>query len=158
LLKTFIRGLVFGAGLSTALVVFGIALAVYLKSMNGSDAPKVVHDYSDWNSLSDEEKIQEASAIAVIRYSDGEEGQRLAIVEAIHKRTPDVEIYYESGDSWPSADYYPRHQHDDRTGAVVLFRGSTAKDLSTWYMYDERIAALGDMPLELLVKKFNEGV
>lgn len=156
--RTFVKGLVLGAGFSTALLVFGVGLSLYVKNTDIAESPRIISDYSDWNSLDDEEKIEEASAIAIVRYSDGEEGQRIGVIESIHKRTPDTEIHYEEGDFWPSANYYPQHPYDARTGAVVLFKGSPAKDLSTWYVYSERISALGDMPIELLLKKFNEGV
>ena len=156
--KTFVKGLVFGSGFSIALIAFGFVVSFYIKDSGNIETHQVYSDVGEWQSLTDEEKITHASAVAIIRYSDGEEGQRLATIANVYKRNQDIVINHEAGEPWPSANYYPRYQHDDRTGAVVLYKGSPAKALSTWYMYGERISTLGDMPLELFIKKFNEGV
>lgn len=156
MIKVFIKGLVFGSGFTIALIVIGFVATKYFESRITSDINALNAESNSWDSLSDEQKFLQATAIAIVRYSDGEEGVRIGSITEIHKSDPNIDIAYEIGQLYPDTNYYPKYKHDNRTGAILLIRGSSARNSGTWFLYDDRVAALGDMPLELLIKKFKQ--
>jgi hypothetical protein len=156
--KTFIRGIVFGAGFSISLIIIMfIAKEILINDLESKyDNPTFQSNYEEWHKLSDDEQLKKATAIAIIRYSDSEEGSKIGTVEQIY--TDDsVTLNIKVGDSYPSLKYYPRGDSlRERSGVLVVFRDSPPIEQSTLYLYDDRVAAYGDMPVEIAIKKFKE--
>lgn len=177
MVKRFIDGLAFGAGLGIALVAVWIVASWVMSQLFGppvisepaipnagkqeqrSNAPSdesslAIRDKSF--NLSPEEQISEASVIAIVKYEPGEDGRMKAIVSEIPKREPDVEFNLDLGDEYYSWSYYPEPNVHRGDAALVFFVGSPATMKFAMPIYDDRIPVLGDMPLDLFRKKCTE--
>jgi len=153
MIRLFIKGLVFGAGFTVA--VIAIIYIAYQFKYSGSNRviPNAAGEIQ-WHKLTNEQQIEKATVIAVVRYSKGEEGSMEAKFTEIYKDNPSVEFNYKLNDEYPSLKYYPKDNYGVRGGAVIFFEGSPAEYRHALYLYDERVASFGDMPLDLLIKKY----
>jgi len=106
-----------------------------------------------FHELSDEDQIRNASVLVVIKYVPGSEGKTLAIIEEIHKKSQDTKIYFEIGDEYPNANFYPE-EASRGDGAVILFIGSPAEERRSSSIFNKRIGAYGNMPVKTLISKF----
>lgn len=153
--KLFLKGLIWGTGFASAIVAILLLAEIFLinKYDNLGD---VINLSSEWNSLSKEEQISGASAIAIVRYSKGTNGNMIASISNIYKDNESVVINLEIGAKYPSLDYYPKRDSRPRSGVVVFFTGSPVKERSTLYLYEDRVLAYGDMPLDVLINLFKQ--
>lgn len=103
-----------------------------------------------------EEKIEQASMIAVAEYQEGSDGRMQAIITDILKKGPDTVSYYDVGDEHPMSSYYPVEGRDRGDGVILLFTGSPARMGVSMSYRGERISSLGDMPLSLFREKCEE--
>jgi hypothetical protein len=155
MLKKLIKGLIFGAGFASAVVVILLLADMYLIDRNHQyNSGGTVISTSKWNSFSKEQQISKASVIAVVRYSKGNNGSMVAEIANFYKDNEEVLIGFKIGDKYSKLDYYPKSTNRLRSGVVVFFTGSPAKERSTLYLYEDRVLAYGDMPLEILIKLF----
>lgn len=152
---TFLKGIVFGFGV---VVAFVIALII----SSNIDFPVTVQsqkieELEPWNSFTAEEKIQNSSALMVLRFNQEYEGLMSAYVSEIHTKGPSVLVNSKVGDLRKKDDYYAReHTTINRDGVVVFLTGNQAKERSQLYLYNNRLAGTTDMPLNIVIKKFNE--
>lgn len=156
MIKTFIKGLVFGAGFSiSVLIIFFFAKELLIKNMEDKSTIPASHS-SEWHQLSNDEQLKKATAIALIRYSDSKDGSKIAFVEKIYT-DKSIKLDLKPGDPYSNLRYYPRKDSfRERTGVLVLFRDSPPIEQSTLYLYDDRVAAYGDMPIDIAIQKFKE--
>jgi hypothetical protein len=178
--KKFIDGLAFGAGFSIAFIVLWVIVSfvifpAYFESQLASTAdPDIVFpdesegtsfpEYSvdsgpPFYSLSIEEQIAEANAIALAKYEPADDGRMQAIIVEFLKLQPGTEIQYAVGDEYRGSSYYPSEDRNRGDGVVIFFTGSPATmELST-SVYGDRITGLNDIPLALFREKCaNDGV
>lgn len=156
MLKTFIKGLVFGAGFSISLVVIMfIAKEMLIKDLESEfDSPP--SPSAEWRELSDDEQLKKATAIALARYSDSDDGSKIAFIEQVYS-DDSIKLNIKPGDPYPKLKYYPRgDSFRERTGVLIVFRDSPPIEQSTLFLYDDRVAAYGDMPIDIAIKKFKE--
>ena len=168
--KKFKEGLVFGGGFGISFVaVWFIAAYVIFprfvvphieqsisETQSGFESSSSIKDIKNWSALNYNEKIQKASAIIVLRYKQQKEGLMAAYVAEIHKKEPSVEVKEKIGNRREDSDFYSRGGNGrDRDGAIIFLTGSPAKERSTLYLYDNRLVGAGDMPVSILLKKFN---
>ena len=158
MLKIFVKGLVFGFGLIISIIVVGYVVTSF-DFFRPTATSVSAMDIESWNSLGDNEKIQKASAIIVIRYKQEEEGLMSAYLEEILKKDPSIEVGAKVGERVESSDYYTRPgMGQNRDGAVMFLSGSPARERSTRYLYSDRLAGTSDMPMHILRKIFAESV
>ncbi|MEM1143656.1 MAG: hypothetical protein AAGI88_13835 [Pseudomonadota bacterium] len=159
MLKEFLKGAVFGLGFATSCAIIWVVLdplSVDAES-NQTQAPEI-----SWGPPGDgpgffdqtvEEQIASSTVIALTRYVDGPEG-KISVLDAILKRTPGTDFYYEVGGEFPSSDYFDEPietWHGD--GQVVFLSGSPAMIRASMSYRGERIRSLGDMPLRVFLEK-----
>lgn len=169
--KKFKEGLVFGGGFGISFVAiwFISAYVIFPKfvvphieqsiseTQSDFEPSSSIKDVADWNALNYNEMIQKASAIIVLRYKQEKDGLMSAYVAEIYKKEPSVEVKEKIGNRREDSDYYSRGGNGrDRDGAIILLTGSPAKERSTLYLYDNRLAGADDMPVSILLKKFND--
>tara|TARA_R110001599_G_scaffold91512_2_gene240452 strand:- start:367 stop:858 length:492 start_codon:yes stop_codon:yes gene_type:complete len=153
--KVFLKGLVFGFGV---IVAFVIAILV----ASNFDIPKTftsqdVKRFESLSSLTEEEKILKSSAIIVLRFKSEKDTLMAAYVAEIYKKSPSIEVQAEVGALRKNDNYYAReHASMNRDGVVVFLTGSPAKEQSKLYLYNNRLAGTTDMPIDIVIKKFNQ--
>ena len=109
---------------------------------------------NEWNDLSVAERIDRSSAVALVRFEKKDEGLMSAYVENILKKESLVELPVNIGDRLENSDYYSQGGYQrDRNGILIYFEGSPGKERSKSYLYEDRIASSGDMPLEIFFKE-----
>ncbi len=100
-----------------------------------------------------EERIEQASFIALVEFNVSEGEKVTAIITEFLKETPNLTIHYKVGDEHPHSSYYPREGVRLRDGAILFFQGSPAINVASTFIYDNRISAYGDMPVEMFKSK-----
>lgn len=167
MLQKFKEGLVFGLGFGISFIALSYMFAYLLfpifvepqlensiSNVTSNIKPSSFESIESWNSLSANKKIEKSSAVIIIRYKPTDEGLMTAYVAEIHKKDASVEVSSKIGDRREHSDFYARGMGMDRNGSVVFLTGSLAKERSTLYLYDNRLAGAGDMPLEILTRNF----
>lgn len=95
--------------------------------------------------------------MVISRYRESEDGGRVAAVTEIYKDNESIVVPVNIGDVQNNSKYYPDNdEFNPRTGTVTLYTGSPAIERTTLYLYDDKVAGYGDMPLKLMVEKFKE--
>jgi len=156
-IQTLLRGFVFGIGFSFAVVLTGAAMVSAFRFFQ-NDLPAAMNDVpvtmrDDWQGLTDDEQIALASALVIGRYEPGPDDSRVGFAKEIYADSPAVEPKLVIGAEIPGSRYYP-DKHDTRSGLILLFVEGSEHPKTTLFMYGDRIPGFGDMPLELLIKKF----
>ena len=174
MLRKFAEGLAFGAG-------FGIAIAAVWtllgwlttpspvpRTPSESVPPDAQYERFDNRSIDEEssaalreavlnrpieDQIAEASAIAIVRYEQAEDGRMKAIIAEIPKRHPDTRFFPAVGDEYPRASFYPGGDSGRGTGAVIFFEGTPPAMRMMMSVDEGRISGLGDMPIEIFREK-----
>ena len=154
MVEKFLKGAFWGAGFATALVVILLLAENFLINKNIYNSNDIISLSNEWNTFTKDQQISKASVIAIVRYSKGANGSMDAKISHIYKESKDIIIDFKIGDKYPSLDYYQRNDSRPRSGVVVFFTGSPAKERSTLYLYEDRILAYGDMPLDILITQF----
>lgn len=167
MLRKFFDGLVFGSGFSLAFVaiVWGSISILFPMSFHGSEQPVAINSQAEQSiqqpqqptpqfyELSIEEQIKQASVIGLARFEPSSDGQKKAIFREFLKREPNTTFYYNIGDEYPSASYYPKEGIGHGDGVIVFFEGSPASMKVSMTYTGNRIHSLGDIPIELFKKK-----
>lgn len=153
--RTFLKGIVFGLGVIVAFLIAGF-ISSNLDFSTSVMLPDKIQDFESWHDLSDEEKLHKATAVLILRYKSEAEDLMTAYVAEVYKKNKTIEVAAIVGDRRKGDDFYSRGEGLDRDGAIVYMTGSPAKDRSTLYLYDNRLAGVSDMPLNIFLRKFNE--
>jgi hypothetical protein len=153
MLKIFVKGIVFGVGFLVAVGLIGYIFALINvdKKVMPSEKSEIL-----WHNLTDDQKISESTVLAVARYSDAEDGSKIATIAEIYKDNPDIDFDYKVGENYQSLKYYPKSESHKKTGVVIFFAGSPPKYRHALYLYDDRVSGFGEMPLNVLIKKFKQ--
>ena len=174
--RKFIEGLAFGAGFGIAFLAIWYVSAAWMvprligsrvheaethfpvpasadKSSSTSAAEDRVRSGKPFHELGIDEQIKQASAIAIARFEHAADGENKAIIREFLKKDPGVEIYYAVGDEYQAASMYPREHTRIGDGVVIFFEGSPAQMVLLMSYYGDRIAGLGDIPIELFRDK-----
>ncbi|BBB26338.1 hypothetical protein [Amphritea japonica] len=152
MIKTLLKGLIFGIGFITAIFIAGYVGLNYFSN----DLADINKKLEIWNSLTEEGKIKASSAIIVVRFSEGEDNVRLASISNIYTKPSSASTDLKVGQLYPKANYYPLSNDENRSASILLFMSDTDSPTTTWHAYNEIIPAVGNMPVELLIKKFKE--
>lgn len=110
-----------------------------------------------FHEMSLEDQIKHASVIALAGYEPSADGRMKAVIREFLKKESGAVLYYNVGDEYPSASYYPKANRDYGDGLVIFFVGSPAAMRMSMSYSGDRIRGLGDLPVELLKKKCKAG-
>jgi hypothetical protein len=166
--KKFTDGLIFGAGFAISCMVLlflagFLILPMFMSKhieypigIEQSDVGAHSQPSIPFRDLGLEEKIRQASVIALAKYEPAHDGQMKAIIKEFLKKDPGVTIYYKIGDEHPSSNYYPKEGVGHGDGLVIFFTGSPANMKMSMSYSGDRIHSLGDIPVELFKKKCSE--
>lgn len=161
-MNSFFRGLGLGAGFAVSILVIALVSSKLKLFDDQPHVPDVSNIQSDieqgekWRALSYDEQIIEASALVISLYSTSDDESRVATVSEILKDDESIVVPAAIGQLQHDLKYYPDDGVTPRNGAIRFYTGSPAKERSTLYIYENRVAGYGDMPLDLLIKKFKE--
>ena len=86
-------------------------------------------------------------------YEPSSDGKMKAIIKEFLKKKPGTIIYYQVGDEYPAASYYPQEGIEHGDGVIIFFTGSPAKMKMSVTFSDGRICGLSDIPIDLFKKK-----
>lgn len=176
MLKKFTDGLLFGAGFAISFIVLWYVAAFLVtpmfygkmertaskqsSDMGANTQPSIPRSYEalrepaiPFHELKLEEQIKAASVIALARYERSSDGKMKAIIKEFLKKEPNVTIYYNIGDEYPDASYYPKENVSYGDGVIIFLTGSPARMAMSMTYSGDRIRGLGDLPVELLRKK-----
>ena len=159
MLTLFIKGLVFGAGVFVAMTCLTLLLpyVLPLQAVSIDDLIESIPEPKEgWGELPKEQQIRQATALLVVRYSVAEDGEMLATVSQVHVDNPGIDVGIAVGDPIPTMNFYPRPNYSVQDGAVRFFTGNPPKDVGTYYLYNDTVSAYGNMPLDLLIRKFQD--
>lgn len=158
-MNSFMSGIKFGAGFAISFVVI---FALYENFFSVNEPHQLTISIPNnqlrekWNALPYDEQIAQASALVVAEYRQSSDGKFEAFVTEIHSKSANIDIPYGVGDLVPDATYYLTENSVERSGFVKIFISNPPQEASTMFLYDDRIAGYGDMPLKLLVEKFRD--
>jgi len=155
-MNSFLRGLGFGAGFAISVVIVMLVAQKLFEPEMPQSSMTEIEQGEKWRALSYEEQIAAASAIVISRYSETKDEGRVATVTEVLKDNEAIVVPAKAGDLRRDSKYYPDDEFRPRTGTVTFYTGSPAVVRSTLYLYEDRVAGYGDMPLDLLIKKFRE--
>ncbi|WP_043309373.1 hypothetical protein [Pseudomonas sp. ML96] len=105
----------------------------------------------DFYELPLQQKIEKASAIALIRNDIASDGTLRPIIQEFLKKAPDASITYAVGDEFEKP--FLRNQTSYGDGAIVFFLGSPAKITHLIQFSGDRVLQLEDISLTQLREK-----
>ena len=159
--KKLMNGFVWGVGFSLALILLFFVASITFFNVKpgpayGVDQRKAMEERIKWQELSDEQKIRTASVAVIVRYEKGEGLHMKAYVDRVLSKSEDHALPYVVGSRLETEDYYSQAGRvRDRDGVVVMFGGNPINDLGSIFIYDDRLSAMGNMPIEVFANKFN---
>ena len=106
--------------------------------------------------MSVDEKIELATAIIVVRYEEGGNGNYKSVVEDVLKQEEGVELYYSVGEVYESDSHLKISDDFVPTRSIVFMQGSPAIMRFSTTFDGERIRGLGGISLALLKEKCND--
>jgi hypothetical protein len=177
--KKFLDGLIFGAGFTVAFLIFSYTADFFiapslldqklqriagfpretsnvpLAHIDGSGKTEKTNE-KPFHELAPEEQIKQANFIALAKYEKSPNGKMRAIIKEFLKKDANTPIYYKIGDEYPGSSFYPEKNTSYGDGVVIFFTGSPATMKMSMTYSGNRISSLGDMPMELFLKKCKE--
>jgi len=151
-------------GFSVAVLLVGWAVAFFGVSFTETsnthteqgEAASFI-DKAHWRELPVSEKIERMLGVALLRFEEQEDKLMAARVEKIVVINNAANIPLNVGDRVEKADYYAAEGFSrNRDGVLLMYAGSPAKEMEGAYLYESRLIAYGDMPLEVFFKKLEE--
>jgi hypothetical protein len=153
MIKLLFKGLLFGAGFIISIV---IALFVTNKYFE-KDIEERNKQLSSFRELTVNQRINTSEKLFVINYQQSDTKKRIASIAKILIKNEDATREYSEGDLFSQSDYYPLSDLENRSATVLLFiNDDDDHPAATWHVYNDVIPALGNMPLELMIKEFYE--
>lgn len=171
--RKFLDGLIFGFGFSISyFVLWYLSAAIVTPWAEEYETPTAAQAeraesrvrssgttgalLAEFHEMSVDEKIRNASGIAIARFERLGENDVQAVIQEFLKRDPNTEFFYQVGDALPDGHEYLSMKDTGSVGLVIFFVGSPATIASVSSFREDRIYSLGDMPLDLLRQKAAE--
>ncbi|MFY9327341.1 MAG: hypothetical protein WAO76_04885 [Georgfuchsia sp.] len=164
MLKKLLYGFIFGLGFSLAVLLVGWMFITY--QLSSSDKTKFIvpqeegmsyEEKAKWSELPLSKKISKLSGAVLLGFKEEDNQFMAAYVDRIYTKDSAVKIPLNIGDRVEKSDYYAKDDHSsNRDGMLLMYVDNPPKEIECAYLYDSRLIAYGDMPLELFVKKFKE--
>ncbi len=169
MLKKFLSGAIWGTGFSIAVLCVYTAWMFYVlpplidqnftSEVAVSENPRQLQYFSNtpnFHELSVDEKIALATAIIILKFEEGENGNYKSVVEDILKIEEGVEFYYKVGEVYDDDSHYKMSDDFVPTRAIVFMQGSPATMRFSTTFDGERIRGLGGISLALLRDKCSD--
>ena len=168
MIRKLFEGLIFGTGFALSFLLIawlgaGVLIPMLLTTPGEttlrsgpslSKLPSLLEEQGpQFHDLPIEEQIKKASVIALVRYELAPDGKQKAIINEFLKKNPNTTIYYNIGDEYPDASFYPKDKTSYGDGVIVFFVGSPASMRMSVTYTGDRIHGLGDIPLQLFREK-----
>lgn len=155
--QLFIKGFVFGSGFCCAVLVFVFVVKILFENSSSAEFVEFNNDRLEWNNLSDTDKLKRSTDMLVVRYKDGVDSIKLAYVDKIYCKETNCDSEFSEGEILPNQDFYPKSDHSIQDAVILLLKSPRQLPMSKWFVYDNRVPTLGNMPINVLVKKFKYG-
>ena len=169
MLRKFLSGIMFGAGFSIAALcaytawIFLVFPPLIGQNMNSemsftestSSLPRQVMT-PNFSELPVDEKIELATAIIIVKYEEGEEGNYKSLVEDILKHAEGVELYYKVGEVYEENSHHKVSDEFVPSRAIVFMEGNPATMRFSTTFDGERVRGLGGISVALLREKCND--
>jgi hypothetical protein len=121
----------------------------FTREATSSSYSRTGADDKSFFDLPPEEKLRRATTILLTKRQ--QDGRKLkAVVAEILKQPSDAKPLWSIGDELPELSHYPQGGTTYGDGEVVLFVGSNRHLRESMTYTEGRVAAMGDMPLEIL--------
>lgn len=164
MLNKLLYGFIFGLGFSLAVLLVGWLFATF--QFSSSEKTKFIapqeegvsyEEKAKWRELPISKKIPKLSGAVLLRFKEENNQFMAAHVESIYTKDSTVKMPLNLGDRIEKSDYYARGAHSsNRDGILLMYVDNPPKEIEGAYLYESRLVAYGDMPLELFLKKFDE--
>ena len=166
MLRKLLHGFMFGIGFAAA-----VALAIWVATtIQFSSIEKVATEESRfgrqtvpyeeqarWRELAIQEKLEEMSGAALLRFREEPDRLMAAYVDKVVTRDSSITVPYSVGDRVESSDYYAKNSpSSNRDGILLMYSGNPPREMEGAYLYQSRLVAHGDMPLEVFFGRFTE--
>lgn len=165
MLKKFIEGIVFGGGFTISFIAL-CSLSAYIlvpyiietqtqtlhETSVLTEQSLVTSDRRRFRNQTTEDKIKEATAIALVQFKPDDDGRMIGIITDILKHDPDAEFFYEKGEEHPPSSFYPDSDQSYGSGSIVFFTGSPARMQLSAYFFGDRIPMLNDVSLPSFIE------
>lgn len=176
MMKRFFDGLIFGAGFTISFIILWYLAAYSIQPIvdrlrferlgigadseisdtkQASSAQRGLQDIP-FHALRVDDQIKQSSIIALAQYEQASDGRMKAVIKEFLKKDPNTIFYYDVGDEYSPSSYFPKDNTSYGDGAIIFFTGSPATMKSSMSYSDNRVRALGDIPIELLREKCRE--
>lgn len=164
MLNKFLHGFMFGLGLSLAVLLVGWMFTTYQVSSTNKEKFIIpqeegmsYEEKAKWRELPISKKIPKLSGAVLLRFKDEDNQLMAAYVERVFTKDSTVKMPLNIGDRVEKSDYYAKGGHSrNRDGILLMYVDNPPKEIEGAYLYDSRLVAHGDMPLEMFLKEFNE--
>ena len=160
MLKKFFSGAIFGTGFSiaglciyTAWMFFVLPLLIgqnFNSEVVVTENPSQLQHFvntPNFHELSVDEKIELATAIIIVKFEEGENGNYKSVVEDILKKEEGVQLYYNVGELYEDASHYKVEDEYVPTRAIIFMQGNPATMRFSTTFEGERVRGLGGMAL-----------
>lgn len=173
MLKKLLAGAVFGTGFSIAALSIYTAWMFYIlppliekkfdqkftSEIPMTDNTSQLLEFTNtanFHELSVDEKIELATAIIVVKFEEGDNGNYKSVVEDVLKKKEGVELYYNVGEVYESDSHHKMSDEFVPKRSVVFMQGNPATMRFSTTFDGERIRGLGGISLALLREKCND--
>ena len=169
MLKKFFSGAIFGTGFSiaglciyTAWMFFVLPLLIgqnFNSEVVVTENPSQLQHFvntPNFHELSVDKKIELATAIIIVKFEEGENGNYISVVEDILKKEEGVQLYYNVGELYEDASHYKVADEYVPTRAIIFMQGNPATMRFSTTFEGERVRGLGGISLALLREKCSD--
>ena len=155
-------GFIYGLGFSLAIFLVGWLYTTYqLSSINNAkiithhDGGTLYEEKAEWRKLPISKKIPKLTGAVLLRFKEEDNKLMAAYVESVFTKDSAVKLPLNIGDRVEESDFYSKGGYStDRDGILLMYVDIPPKEMEGAYLYESRLIAHGDMPLELFLKKF----
>ena len=164
MLKKLLHGFIYGLGFSVAVLLVGWMFHAY-QSSPSNKAKFIVSqeegmsykEKAEWRELPISKKIPKLSGAVLLRFKEEDNQLMAAYVESVFTKDSTVKMPLNIDDRVEKSDYYAKGGHSsNRDGILLMYVDTPPKEIESAYLYDSRLVAHGDMPLELFLNNFEE--
>ncbi len=162
MLNKLVHGFLFGLGFSLAVVLVSWTFSSYYFS--SSDETKLTlnekeglsyEEKAQWREVPISKRIPQLTGAVLLRFKEGEDKLMSAYVESILTKNSTIKMPLKIGDRVQESDYYAQDfPSNNRGGVLIMYVNNPPEEIEGTYLYDDRLIAYGNMPLELFFKKF----
>lgn len=162
MLKKLLHGFILGLGFSLAVLLVGWGFTTYqLSSTNKAkfivpqEGGMSYEEKAKWRELPISKKIPKLSGAVLLRFKEEDNKFMAAYVESVYTKDSTVQLPLKIGERVEKSDYYAKESpSSNRDGILLMYVDNPPKEVEGAYLYDSRLVAHGDMPLELFLKEF----